>query len=564
MKVEQSSHKVLVCVPVWNVKEELGKTLESVSNQTYQNFDLLILDNKSTDETWEIASTFTQKYPNQAYAVQNEKNLGRIGNWNRCLEWFEKTQHTYIKFVFSGDLLEKNALEVLMKGVDDNANIGLVAAGYAVHEEKSTIAKISFPTQMNFMPPQAMERFCKEGNWVGAPFSCMIAKSSMKGARFKEGFEWAADVLFFIDVAASAPSLYIPQKIGIFEVAKRKYYQKYRNSDLAQVENLYIKYYAVEKLKKMDEKLATSMKEQIKKEDGKTIFFMLSFITLFELFGRELARRIRRGCYKNKFYMSLRQICIFLIFIRIAKWGILKWLFLAGKEKYVYMQKTFYNYHAVRSHYQKDSVQDRVVGSYEAHNVWPDYNEFLMKYVDENYKGKIALDFGCGPGRNIIQYSKRFKRLDGVDISEENIKHARENLSAHGIAHANLYVNNGVDLREMLDKSYDFVMSTITLQHICVYEIRFNLLKEFYRIVKKGGRISLQMGYGKDAPDSVSYEANNYEAFTTNRGCDVRIERIEQLKKDIEKIGFQNFEYWIRPTGPGDTHPYWIFFTAIK
>ena len=108
------------------------------------------------------------------------------------------------------------------------------------------------------------------------------------------------------------------------------------------------------------------------------------------------------------------------------------------------------------------------------------------------------------------------------------------------------------------------IISTISLQHICVYDIRFNYLKEFFRILTGGGYISIQMGFGSQSPKTKKYYENFYDADTTNRGCDVEIENIDQIKNDLDKIGFVDFEYYIRPVGPGDNHPNWIFFRARK
>jgi hypothetical protein len=72
------------------------------------------------------------------------------------------------------------------------------------------------------------------------------------------------------------------------------------------------------------------------------------------------------------------------------------------------------------------------------------------------------------------------------------------------------------------------------------------------------------MGYGKNSPNTVPYYVNFTSALTTNRGCDVEVRSPEQVRDDLVAAGFAEFEYWIRPTGPGDTHPNWIFFTAVK
>jgi ubiquinone/menaquinone biosynthesis C-methylase UbiE len=102
------------------------------------------------------------------------------------------------------------------------------------------------------------------------------------------------------------------------------------------------------------------------------------------------------------------------------------------------------------------------------------------------------------------------------------------------------------------------------MQHICVYKIRYNYFKEFYRVLKPGGHITIQMGYGTPSRMTVDYYDDYYDAKATNRGCDTNISDYKQLEKDLLSIGFKNFKYYIRPTGPGDCHPNWIFFNAQK
>ncbi len=232
-----------------------------------------------------------------------------------------------------------------------------------------------------------------------------------------------------------------------------------------------------------------------------------------------------------------------------------------SKEKYAKMQKDQYEATAA-SWTVKD--RDHVVGGFDFHNNWKDYDEFLFKDVDT--KDKIALDFGCGPGRNMVKFANRFKSIDGVDISSKNLDNAVIWLKANNITTIpNLFLNNGVDLSCITtDNHYDVVFSTICMQHICVHETRFSMLKEFHRVLKSGGSVCIQMGFGPNHPRSVDYYANFYDAKQTNSGMDTRVENTEQLKSDLEKIGFTNFQYDIRPVGPGDVHTNWIFFRATK
>ena len=234
---------------------------------------------------------------------------------------------------------------------------------------------------------------------------------------------------------------------------------------------------------------------------------------------------------------------------------------LDANNKYTIMQKNSYENDALNWNIHN---LDPVVGSFNEHNNWSDY-EFLFKDI-ENSEDKIMLDFGCGPGRNLVKYSSKFRRIDGVDIAETNLRNALLWIKHNNIDPQNhtLILCNGVDLKNIGDDIYDVVMSTICMQHICVYDIRFNYLKEFYRILKEGGYITIQMGYGTPSPVTVDYYDNYYDATGTNRACDTNISDYKQIEKDLLRIGFKNFKYYIRPTGPGDCHPNWIFFNAQK
>lgn len=233
-------------------------------------------------------------------------------------------------------------------------------------------------------------------------------------------------------------------------------------------------------------------------------------------------------------------------------------------NKYSEMQKAQYESDA--SQWTVDN-RDPVVGGFDQHNEWPDYDEYLFKDIIDLDK-KVGIDFGCGPGRNLVKYSDSFKELHGVDIAQKNIdnaatwlKHNSKNLNKH-----KLFVCNGVDISAVPSKSYDVVMSTICFQHICVYNTRVSLIEEFGRVLKPGGYLTMQMGFGPQVPTkaSVGYYDNFVDAAGTNGQMDTRVENPETIQRDLINAGFEAFKYYIRETGPGDGHPNWIFFNARK
>ena len=214
--------------------------------------------------------------------------------------------------------------------------------------------------------------------------------------------------------------------------------------------------------------------------------------------------------------------------------------------------------------YAKESAKwsptdrDPVVGSWDAHEAWTDY-DLLFAGLDTG--GMVALDFGCGPGRMMLRYGDRFRRIDGADIDETNLGNARARLGLN----SKLFLTDGVSLTGIPSAHYDLVFSVITLQHIPVRSIRYNLLQEFFRVLKPGGVFTAQTGFGEtDDYRGTPYPEDRWDAPLTNGACDVIVPRWEDLRDDLHSVGFWGTQHEVRPAGPNDWHPNWIFFRAFK
>ncbi len=238
-------------------------------------------------------------------------------------------------------------------------------------------------------------------------------------------------------------------------------------------------------------------------------------------------------------------------------------------DGYTRMQISEYQGRASQSVFEAGRViHDGVVGTFEAHNSWQDHHEFLIRHSKmgdtRNFK---ALDFACGPGRNIRLFSDRFRQIDGVDLSELNLSNAKiytSDLENPPV----LYHCNGTDLENIPSETYDIIISTIAFQHICCHSIRLRYLQEFNRVLKRGGFLCIQMGYGSVYPKDTRtsrYHQDKHDAPSTNGYYDTQVTDPSQLEDDLTKVGFRDFEYNIRPPGPGDTtHPNWIYWSAMK
>lgn len=117
-----SSHvpKVSVCIPVYNGSDYIAESINSVLTQTYDDFQLIVCDNCSTDNTQEIVRSFQD--PRLKY-VRNAKNLGLVGNVNRTLEL---ASGEYVNILHHDDIMLPDNLERKVNLLDKHPNVGFV------------------------------------------------------------------------------------------------------------------------------------------------------------------------------------------------------------------------------------------------------------------------------------------------------------------------------------------------------------------------------------------------------------------------------------------------------
>ena len=136
--------KLTIVIPNYNGGKNLKRAIESCRTiQIPENdYEILIVDNKSTDNSIEIATEMKVKFTN-IRIVQNEKNLGRIKNWNIGIE---KAGGRYLIFLFSNDLInEKNNIHELLQNLDSDQTISISMSSLLKKErDKRYIKKAYF------------------------------------------------------------------------------------------------------------------------------------------------------------------------------------------------------------------------------------------------------------------------------------------------------------------------------------------------------------------------------------------------------------------------------------
>lgn len=130
--------KVSVIIPTYNCEKYLPETIESVLNQTYQDFEIIIADDGSTDNTKSIVSDYTNKFTGKILYCYQDNN-GPAAARNKGIK---KAKGEYIAFLDSDDLWLTNRLEEGVKALDSNPDIGLAHANIAFISEDKTLIDI--------------------------------------------------------------------------------------------------------------------------------------------------------------------------------------------------------------------------------------------------------------------------------------------------------------------------------------------------------------------------------------------------------------------------------------
>jgi glycosyltransferase involved in cell wall biosynthesis len=104
---------VSICIPVYNMAGYLPHAVDSALKQTYTDFELLIVDNVSTDGTYDVALDYARTDA-RVRVVRNERNIGANPNFNKC---FDLARGTWLKFLCADDLIAPDCIEKAMAAV---------------------------------------------------------------------------------------------------------------------------------------------------------------------------------------------------------------------------------------------------------------------------------------------------------------------------------------------------------------------------------------------------------------------------------------------------------------
>lgn len=158
---------ISVIMGVYNCEKTLSESIDSLIGQNFNNWNLILCDDGSTDNTYEIAKKYHDRMPNKIVLLQNEKNCGLNYTLNRCLS---VATGDYIARMDGDDICSPDRFEKEVSVLENEPDIAIVSTDMAYFDESGIWGRIShpeYPSERDFLK--------------GTPFChapCMVRKSA--------------------------------------------------------------------------------------------------------------------------------------------------------------------------------------------------------------------------------------------------------------------------------------------------------------------------------------------------------------------------------------------------
>lgn len=184
------SHKVSIIIPVYNAEKYLTECLDSVIDQSYQNLDVLLVDDGSSDNSLPICKRYESQ--DKRVRVLTGSNGGVSKARNRGLK---NASGDYIMFVDSDDIVERDTVEKLLNIIQSNdVDISMCKLTRFSNNTRPTIVN-SQKYETNILSrDEALKKLLYQNGIVAGPYCKLIKKELFNEVSFQEGVKFAEDL----------------------------------------------------------------------------------------------------------------------------------------------------------------------------------------------------------------------------------------------------------------------------------------------------------------------------------------------------------------------------------
>lgn len=206
---------ISICMPNYNFAQYVAEAIESVLKQSYTDFEFIIIDNCSTDNSADIIRQYAEKDTRIRFCI-NDRNIGMVNNLNLCLQ---RADGNYIKYLLSDDLLASpRALEKMVAVLEADKEIALVATARNMINDRSDIRQVLSEYRGNDLyvgTDIIQDCLLEQKNKIGEPSVVMFRKKdAMRG--FDGRYRQAVDLEMWLYLLEQGNFAYIDEPLCSF------------------------------------------------------------------------------------------------------------------------------------------------------------------------------------------------------------------------------------------------------------------------------------------------------------------------------------------------------------
>jgi glycosyltransferase involved in cell wall biosynthesis len=210
---------VSICIPTYRGAAHIAETIDSALAQTFADFELVIVDDASPDETGQVVARYRDA---RLRYVRSEHNAGVEENWNRCLRF---ARGRYFKLLPHDDLIAPDCLarQVAVLEADREQRLALVFCARRIIDSRSrAIMTRRYPGGGGVIPARTAVRNCirSGANLLGEPGGLLFRTAlARRVGPFDARLRLVTDLDYWVRLLLHGDAYYLPQRLASFRVS---------------------------------------------------------------------------------------------------------------------------------------------------------------------------------------------------------------------------------------------------------------------------------------------------------------------------------------------------------
>lgn len=202
--------EVSICLTTYNRGNVLSETIESILTQTFSDFELIISDDNSPDNTREICEAYSAKDARVKY-FRNKSNLKMPGNLNNAIS---KATGKYVANLHDGDIYQPQLIQKWKETLDQYPEALFVFNGYIIETTKGGSIKYVHPEFKPINSGRVLMEY-HVANFSAAPWGTVMARREAysKYGMFNGEYGFISDVEMWLRLGMHGPVAYVPEPL---------------------------------------------------------------------------------------------------------------------------------------------------------------------------------------------------------------------------------------------------------------------------------------------------------------------------------------------------------------